>query len=242
MWAPDKILEFLMLYVADADPGGEDRYAMERHRMVEEINAMAHEVHGFVATPISKKVLAIMDKVPRHRFVPDYESHGAYYNSPLPIGHGQTISQPYIVALMTELLAVEKQDSVLEIGTGSGYQAAILAEMVDKVYCMEIIEPLGTHAANLLSALGYSNIQMKIGDGHQGWPEYAPFDRIIVTAAASHVPQPLLDQLKPGGRMVIPVGGYALAQELVLITKSQDGKLHYKDVLPVRFVPLTGGN
>ena len=208
--------------------------------MVEEISAIAREVHGLVATPISEKVLTVMEKVPRHRFVPDYESHGAYCNSPLPIGYGQTISQPYIVALMTELLAVEKQDSVLEIGTGSGYQAAILAEMVDKVYCMEIVEPLGTRAANLLSVLGYANVQVKIGDGYQGWPEYAPFDRIIVTAAASHVPQPLLDQLKPGGRMVIPVGDYA--QELVLITKSQDGKLHYKNVLPVRFVPLTGGH
>jgi protein-L-isoaspartate(D-aspartate) O-methyltransferase len=240
MWAPDKILEFLRLYVADVNSVGKDRHAMERLRMVEEISAMAHEVHGLVATPISKKVLTVMEKVPRHRFVPEYENHGAYYNSPLPIGHGQTISQPYIVALMTELLAAEKQDSVLEIGTGSGYQAAILAEIVDKVYCMEIIEPLGTRAANLLSALGYANVQVKIGDGYQGWPEYAPFDRIIVTAAASHVPQPLLDQLKPGGRMVIPVGDYA--QELVLITKSQDGKLHYRNVLPVRFVPLTGGH
>jgi protein-L-isoaspartate(D-aspartate) O-methyltransferase len=239
MWATDKILESLRLYVVDANPGGEDRYAMERLRMVEEINEMAHEVQGFVATPISEKVLTIMGRVPRHRFVPEYEIHGAYYNCPLPIGHGQTISQPYIVALMTELLAAGKQDSVLEIGTGSGYQAAILAEMVGKVYCLEIIEPLGTRAANLLSALGYANVQVKIGDGYQGWPEYAPFDRIIVTAAAPNVPQPLLEQLKPGGRMVIPMGDFA--QELVLITKSSDGKLDYKNVLPVRFVPLTGG-
>lgn len=221
---------------------GEDRYAMERSRMVEEVGAMAQDIRGFAAPPISGKVLAVMEKVPRHRFVPAEEAYGAYYNRPLPIGYGQTISQPFIVALMTELLAVGKQDRVLEVGTGSGYQTAILAEMAATVYSIEIVEPHAARAAQLLGELGYANVQVRCGDGQQGWAEQAPFDGIIVTAAADHVPRPLLDQLRPGGRMVIPLGEYADAQELVLIRKHEDGTLHRRDVLPVRFVPLIGGH
>lgn len=227
-------MEFQKPHVADAD----ENYALARFLMIEEIRAMAHETG--VHVPISEKVLAIMAKVPRHRFVPEGEAYSAYCNRPLPIGHGQTISQPYIVALMTELLASGNGDTVLEVGTGSGYQTAILAEMVDKVYSMEIVEPLAARAANLLGELGYANVKVKLGDGNQGWAEHAPFDGIVVTAAPDHLPQVLLEQLKPGGRMVIPVGGYP--QELLLITKTQDGILHQEYILPVSFVPLTGGH
>ncbi|MDD5179789.1 MAG: protein-L-isoaspartate(D-aspartate) O-methyltransferase [Gallionellaceae bacterium] len=232
-------MDFLKSHVAPADG---DRHTLARHRMVEEIKAMANETYGHEPMPISEKVLSVMGRVPRHRFVPEEESYGAYYNHPLPIGHGQTISQPYIVALMTELLMVGKQDRVLEVGTGSGYQAAILAEMAGEVFSMEIIEPLAARAATLLNELGYANVQVKVGDGNYGWPAHAPFDGIIVTATADHVPQPLLDQLKPDGRMVIPVGDWSYAQELILITKSRDGALQRKNILPVRFVPLTGGH
>ena len=235
-------MEFLKSHVADKTPDGEDSHGLARHLMVEEIRAMAHETGDYAPRVISEEVLSIMAKVPRHRFVPEEETSCAYYNHPLPIGHGQTISQPYIVALMTELLAPGKQDSVLEVGTGSGYQAAILAEMAGKVYSMEIVEPLAARATNLLSELGYTNVQVEFRDGNQGWPEHAPFDGIIVTAAADHVPQPLLDQLKPGGRMVIPLGNWPYVQELILITKTLDGVLHQKNILPVSFVPLTGGH
>lgn len=222
------------------DSAGDDRYSKARHRMVEEIKAMANEAYGMEPMPISKKVLSVMEHVPRHRFVPEAEHYAAYDNHPLPIGHGQTISQPYIVALMTELLALDKQGRVLEVGTGSGYQTAILAEMTGEVFSLEIIEPLAARAANLLNELGYTNVQMKAGDGNEGWPEHAPFDGIIVTAAADHVPQSLLEQLKPGGRMVIPVGDWPYSQELMLITKSRDGTFQQKNILPVSFVPLTG--
>lgn len=236
------IMEFLHPHVAEMDRAAEDRHALARILMVEEIRAMAHEVGDYAPRSISEKVLSIMAKVPRHRFVPEDETSSAYYNHPLPIGHGQTISQPYIVALMTELLALDKQDSVLEVGTGSGYQTAILAEIAGKVYSMEIVEPLATRASNLLGELGYANVQVKLGDGNEGWPEHAPFDVIIVTAAADHVPQPLLDQLKPGGRMVIPVGSWLHIQELILITKTLNGMPRHENILPVSFVPLTGGH
>ena len=182
-----------------------------------------------------------MGRVPRHRFVPDGEGYGAYYNHPLPIGHGQTISQPYIVALMTDLLQLDKEDTVLEVGTGSGYQAAILSELAGKVYSIEIVAPLAERAAKLLRELGYANVEVRAGDGHAGWPEHAPYDSIIVTAAPDEVPQALIAQLKPGGRMAIPVGEGWFAQELLLITKDIDGISHRRDILPVRFVPLTGG-
>jgi len=235
-------MEFLKPHIAGKNAGGDDRYAVERRRMVDEIVAMAQEASGYTPRPISEKVLSVMATVPRHRFVPEEAIYSAYYNRPLPIGNGQTISQPYIVALMTELLALDKQDSVLEVGTGSGYQSAVLAGMAGKVYSVEIIEPLSARAAKLLGELGYANVQLKVGDGSEGWPEYAPFDRIIVTAAANHMPLPLLEQLKPGGRMVIPVGGWSYIQELILITKDQEGTPHQENILPVSFVPLTGGH
>ena len=219
----------------------DDRYASERQKMIGQIRGMALDANEYApAPPISEKVLAVMSRIPRHCFVPEGEAYGAYYNHPLPIGHGQTISQPYIVALMTDLLAPGKQHTVLEVGTGSGYQAAVLSEMAGKVYSIEIVEPLAAAAAKVLRDLRYDNVEVRAGDGSQGWPEHAPYDGIIVTAAAEHVPQPLLDQLKPGGRLVIPVGGQFDVQQLLLITKNLDGTLHRKNIEAVRFVPLTG--
>ncbi len=184
-----------------------------------------------------ERVLSAMLKVERHRFVPkSYESQ-AYSDQPLPIGEGQTISQPYIVALMTELLDLKGKERVLEIGTGSGYQAAILAELAKEVYTIEIIETLASTAKTLLMELGYQNIQVKAGDGYLGWPEHAPFDAIMVTCAPDHIPEPLLDQLKEGGRLVVPVGTYS--QELKKIVK-RSGKIETTDVIPVLFVPMTG--
>jgi protein-L-isoaspartate(D-aspartate) O-methyltransferase len=182
-------------------------------------------------------VLNAMLKVDRHEFVPEEARHLAYSDRPLPIGEGQTISQPYIVALMTELLELKKGDRVLEIGTGSGYQAAILAELANHLYTIEIIESLGRSAEGLLRKLGYKNITVKIGDGYIGWEEFAPFDAIIVTAAPPHIPQPLLDQLKERGRLVIPVGDYY--QELKKVTKVK-GEIKSQDIIPVVFVPMTG--
>ena len=218
----------------------EDRYARARLKMVEEIRETAREASDYVSTPLSEKVLAVMSRVPRHRFVPEGELYGAYYNNPLPIGHGQTISQPYIVALMTDLLALDKQQTVLEVGTGSGYQAAVLSELAGRVYSMEIVAPLAAAAAEVLGELGCANVEVKAGDGSAGWPEHAPYDGIIVTAAAEQIPQPLLDQLKPGGRLVIPVGGRFDVQYLLLITRDREGVFHRKTIEPVRFVPLTG--
>ncbi|MBI5005616.1 MAG: protein-L-isoaspartate(D-aspartate) O-methyltransferase [Nitrosomonadales bacterium] len=226
----------------DRQHEADDRYAFARHKLVEDIRAMSRLASDYQPTPVSDKVLAIMDKVARHRFVPEGEMYSAYYNQPLPIGYGQTISQPYIVALMTDLLAVDKRDSVLEIGTGSGYQAAVLAEMAGRVYSIEIVEPLAAQAAKVLHELGYDNVAVKAGDGSLGWPEHAPYDGIIVTAAAEEIPQALLDQLKPGGRLVIPVGGRFDVQELLLISKDEAGVFHRRNIEPVRFVPLTGAN
>lgn len=183
------------------------------------------------------KVIAAMKKVERHRFVPENLQPYAYRDHPLPIGEGQTISQPSLVALMTELLELKRTDKVLEIGTGSGYQAAILGELVDSVFTIEIIEPLGQRSMRLLDGLGYENVHVKIGDGYQGWPAYAPFDAIIVTCAPSDIPQPLQDQLAEGGRMIIPVGKENTVQELVLLRKRK-GKITRESVLPVRFVPM----
>ena len=183
-------------------------------------------------------VLRAMGKVPRHEFVPQNLRAGAYRDGPLPIGHGQTISQPYIVAFMTEQLDPKPSDRVLEVGTGSGYQAAVLAELVAQVYTVEIIKELATQAAADLKRLGYTNVQARAGDGYKGWPEAAPFDTIIVTCAPEQVPPPLIEQLKDGGRMIIPVGP-TWNQELVLLRKHGD-KLERRDVLPVRFVPMTG--
>ena len=181
-------------------------------------------------------VLAALQKVERPRFVPEKYVSQAYSDHPLPIGEGQTISQPYIVAFMTEVLNLRRSDKVLEIGTGSGYQAAILGELCDSVYTIEIVEVLGKRAALLLDDLGYENVQVMVGDGYKGWPEFAPFDAIIVTCSPTQVPQPLQEQLAEGGRMVIPVGDRG-TQELVLLTK-RDGKLRQDHILPVRFVPM----
>lgn len=183
------------------------------------------------------RILSAMLKIERHHFVPEEYLNSAYSDQPLPIGEGQTISQPYIVALMTELLELKGDEKVLEIGTGSGYQAAILAELVKEVYTIEIIETLASSADKRLRQLGYQNIHVKAGDGYLGWPEVAPFDALIVTAAPDHIPKPLIDQLKEGGRMVVPVGTYT--QELKKIIK-RSGKIETTDVIPVVFVPMTG--
>ena len=184
------------------------------------------------------RVLAAMAKVPREEFVPPESRAASYADGPLPIGYGQTISQPYIVAFMTEQLRLKPSDRVLEIGTGSGYQAAILAELVKDVYTVEIVEPLAKNAEATLQRLGYKDVHVKVGDGYKGWPEAAPFDAIIVTCAPGRVPQPLTDQLKDGGRMIIPVGE-RFAQELYLLDK-KNGHLKESAVLPVRFVPMAG--
>ncbi len=186
----------------------------------------------------NNQVLEAMLKVPRHKFVSSNLYHHAYRDHPLPIGENQTISQPYIVALMTESLALKGNERVLEIGTGSGYQAAVLAEIVDTVYTIEIIPSLAQKAKDKLRQLSYTNILIRHGDGYQGWPLKAPFDAIIVTAAPDHIPQPLIEQLNKGGRMIIPVGDFY--QELVIISKSQLGKITRQTVIPVRFVPMTG--
>jgi protein-L-isoaspartate(D-aspartate) O-methyltransferase len=189
-----------------------------------------------------ERVLQAMQEVERHQFVPANQQSGAYLNQPLPIGHGQTISQPYIVALMTDLVAPEPDDVVLEIGTGSGYQAAVLARLVKHVYSIEIIEPLAEQARARLERLGYGNVTTSLGDGYFGWEEHAPFDAIVVTAAASHVPPPLIAQLKPGGRMVIPVGGRFAVQYLLLVEKTPTGEIVTRQITAVRFVPLTGAH
>jgi len=186
------------------------------------------------------KVLQAMRSVPRHLFVPEEYRDLAYRNSPLLIGYKQTISQPFIVAHMSELLELKPEHRVLEIGTGSGYQAAVLGELCKHVYTIEIVAPLGKKATKLLKELGYDHVQVRIGDGYEGWSEAAPFDRIIVTCAPEKIPQPLLDQLIPGGRMVIPVGGQYETQYLVEVTKDKKGRISKKEHYPVRFVPMTG--
>ena len=218
----------------------EDRYAAARTRMVVEITTMAQETGDITGRPVlAEAVLAAMRRVPRHRFVPAFHAPLAYENRALPIGEGQTISQPFIVALMTDLLDPKPGHRVLEVGTGSGYQAAVLAELVARVYTIEIVEPLGRRARQLLHTLGYRNVEVRIGDGYRGWPEAAPFDLIIVTAAPAAIPQPLIDQLKPGGRMVIPTGRSRDVQYLVMVEKQRDGTSTTRRTLPVRFVPLT---
>ena len=214
----------------------------ERARMIEEIRetAMVAQAPG-TGGVIDEAVLDALARVPRHRFVPDSEAGRAYENRPLPIGHGQTISQPYIVALMTDLLDVAPGDRVFELGTGSGYQSAVLADMGCNVWTMEVVEELGKRAEETVAATGYADrVRTRIGDAYYGWPEAAPFDAIVVTAAGDHVPPPLVEQLKPGGRMVIPVGTGFLTQQLLLVEKLEDGGVRSREVLPVRFVPLTG--
>jgi protein-L-isoaspartate(D-aspartate) O-methyltransferase len=211
-----------------------------RARMVSEVDALYAETRAETGlSSMSPAVRAALGKVERHRLVPASQMPLAYRNHPLPIGSGQTISQPYIVALSADLLKVDSNSVVLDIGTGSGYQAAVLAEIVKQVYSIEIVETLGKTAAARLAEMGYRNIEVKIGDGYRGWPEKAPFDGIVVTAAAPRVLPALVEQLKPGGRMVIPVGGDI--QYLKLVIKRVDGGYDERNVLPVRFVPLVPG-
>lgn len=191
-------------------------------------------------TCLDARVLQAMEEVPRQMFVPGELRYRAYDNGPLPIGHGQTISQPFIVALMTDLLMTRETDTVLEVGSGSGYQAAVLARLVRQVYSVEIVPALARAAKERLVQLDCANVEVREGDGYGGWLEHAPFDGILVTAAAPHIPQPLLDQLKPGRRLVIPVGYPNSAQRLLVLEKDPGGKLIERDVLPVAFVPLTG--
>jgi protein-L-isoaspartate(D-aspartate) O-methyltransferase len=211
-------------------PGDTDQYRELRHKMVE-AQIAARGVND-------EMVLKAMREVPRHLFVPERSRDSAYKDYPLAIGYGQTISQPYVVALMTELLKPKKDHRALEVGTGSGYQAAILSRIVKKVYTIEIIPPLGTSSEKRITKTGYKNIHLKIADGYFGWKEHAPFDCVIVTAASDHIPPPLITQLKNPGRMVIPVGHPFQVQRLMLITKSKDGEIQMKDILPVRFVPF----
>ena len=186
-------------------------------------------------------VLRVMREVPRHLFVPESARARAYGDHPLPIGHGHTISQPYIVALMTELIEPERSQRVLEIGTGSGYQAAVLSRLVKHVYTIEIVPELARSAAATLKDLGYRNVTVKAGDGYQGWPAEAPFDRIILTAAPPRIPQALLDQLRPGGKLVAPEGALPFAQDLVVVEKTRQGKLEKRSIIPVMFVPMVPG-
>jgi protein-L-isoaspartate(D-aspartate) O-methyltransferase len=228
-----------LLTAAAAEPD----YRIARQKMVDTIEGFATRLAAAQGTGgLTPSVLAIMRQVPRHEFVPAEVRAAAYDNRPLPIGYGQTISQPYIVALMTDLVRSDKDDVVLEVGTGSGYQAAVLSPLVSRVYSIEIVEALAKRATERLATLGYGNVTVRHGDGYHGWPEHSPFDAIIVTAAASHIPPPLVRQLKPGGRMVIPVGPPFMAQNLMLVEKDTREQVHTRTLVPVQFVPLTGGN
>jgi protein-L-isoaspartate(D-aspartate) O-methyltransferase len=226
-----------LLALLVAAPAAAER-ASERELMVLTVASMGASAGVPEARQIDPAVLAAMRKVPRHLFVPPEIGPLAYRNSALPIGHGQTISQPFIVALMTHLLKVRPTDRVLEIGTGSGYQAAVLSPLAREVRSIEIVVPLAREAEARLRTLGYGNVTVRAGDGYAGWPEAAPFDRIIVTAAAPHIPRPLLDQLGPGGRMVIPLAG-ADSDTLYLVEKDRHGRVRKRAILPVRFVPFT---
>jgi protein-L-isoaspartate(D-aspartate) O-methyltransferase len=211
----------------------EEDYAWKRKNMVER-QIVARGVRD-------KKVLEAMESVPRHLFIPEEFRQYSYYDQPLPIGLGQTISQPYIVALMTEMLDVDNDDIILEIGTGSGYQAAVLSKIVKEVYTIEIIEDLGLQAEERLKRLGFNNVYVKIADGSHGWPDRAPFDAIIVTAAAEKIPDPLIKQLKSGGKMVIPVDSSIFGQDLLIVEKDENGEISVEKTIPVRFVPLIEG-
>jgi protein-L-isoaspartate(D-aspartate) O-methyltransferase len=239
MWKLFLIAATSLLLVTPA--AAERDFAADRERMVETIVALARSPTVLRDSDgLDASILGAMREVPRHELVPEDVRPAAYANRPLPIGYGQTISQPFIVALMTDLARPDKDDVVLEIGTGSGYQAAVLSRLVDRVYSIEIVEPLVRKAKERLHSLGYNNITVRQGDGYHGWPEHAPFDAILVTAAASHIPPPLVGQLKPGGRMVIPVGPAFMAQNLMLVEKDPNGRVQTRVLLPVSFVPLTG--
>lgn len=218
-----------------------DTYSAAREQMIRLIEQDVRETSIYLEkSALDERILKSLSEVPRHQFVPADVRSRAYDNRPLPIGYGQTISQPYIVAIMTDLIAPRAEHNALEIGTGSGYQAAVLSRLVEKVYTMEIVEPLGKQATERLKRLGFDNIEVSIADGYYGWKEHAPFDIIIVTAAASHIPPPLIEQLKPGGKMIIPVGSRFMTQQLLLVDKNAEKEITVRQILPVRFVPLTG--
>jgi protein-L-isoaspartate(D-aspartate) O-methyltransferase len=218
-----------------------DHYDVLRERLVAEVSQQILDTRAYIGkSTLDARVMRVLGSVGRHRFVPVELRSQAYKNRPLPIGHGQTISQPYIVALMTDLLELEAGDVVLEIGTGSGYQAAILSRLVSRVYTMEIIPELAESASERLQRLGFANVEVRNADGYYGWPQHGPFDAIIVTAASSHIPPPLVQQLKPGGILMIPVGPPFQVQQLSMVRKSLDDELTTRQILPVRFVPFTG--
>ncbi len=236
------ISALLLIAMMGADAHAQDIHALPRKAMLDDIVALTRETRFETGRgALGERVLAAMNKVARHRFVPPDMVRHAYDNRPLPIGRGQTISQPFIVALMTDLLDLKLEHKVLEVGTGSGYQAAVLGELAREVYTIEIVESLAREAGARLETLGYKNVYARSGDGYQGWPEQAPFDAIMVTAGAREVPPPLVQQLKPGGKLVIPVGPQSTAQQLLVIEKDAAGKSTTRQVLAVRFVPLTGG-
>lgn len=238
-------IAFGLALLVFAGPGlaGADDFARAHETLMQEIASEVRATGGYLGkNELDARVFEALRRVPRHEFVPEELRGAAYENRPLPIGHGQTISQPYIVAVMTDLLKPARGQRVLEVGTGSGYQAAVLAELVDRVYTIEIVEPLARSARERLARLGYDNITVRTGDGYYGWEEHALFDAIVVTAAAGQIPPPLIRQLKPGGRMVIPVGSRFMVQHLVLVEKGPDGSVTTRQLLPVAFVPLTGGH
>ncbi|MCJ7765845.1 MAG: protein-L-isoaspartate(D-aspartate) O-methyltransferase [Thiovulaceae bacterium] len=219
----------------------ENQYDKARMNMVEVIQHEVRETRGYLGREsLSETTVDAMEQVKRHEFVPAQNRSEAYENRPLPIGYGQTISQPYIVAVMTDLLELEHSNRVLEIGTGSGYQAAVLSKIVNEVYTIEVVSDLGVAAKKRLERLGYKNVETAIGDGYYGWQAHAPYDAIIVTAAAGQIPPPLLKQLKPGGKMIIPVKSFYYVQYLILVSKDKKGAITTRQTLPVMFVPLTG--
>ncbi len=234
-------LILLFLSVSLFGESKESYYEKARKEMVDVIQRDVEATRGYLGREkLGENVINAMAEVKRHKFVPLISRLSAYENRPLPIGYGQTISQPYIVAIMTDLLDLNPSDRVLEIGTGSAYQAAVLAEIVKEVYTIEVIRELGVSARKRLEKLGYKNVKTRIGDGYYGWEAHAPYDAIIVTAAAGNIPPPLFKQLKPGGKMIIPVKSFSQVQHLVLITKEESGAMTTRQILPVRFVPLTG--
>ena len=237
------VVVLLALTVVNSNAAETDVWVEHRAEMIQIIRStLDYTRQETGVTEVDERVMDALSRVPRHAFVPREIRDHAYENRPLPVGHGQTISQPYIVALMTHLLALDEGSVVLEVGTGSGYQAAVLAELVDQVFTIEIVAPLAERAREQLQVLGYDNVTVSNADGYYGWQEHAPFDAIIVTAAGNHVPPPLVGQLKPGARLVIPVGAPYTVQQLLLVTRQEDGGATVRQVLPVRFVPLTGGH
>jgi len=239
----DGLLLTVLMLCLNINVQAEENYSMARQEMVRVIEDLVYVTRTHLdKEQLDEKVLQMMAKVLRHEFVPDENKHNAYENRPLSIGYGQTISQPYIVAIMTDLLELKEDSRVLELGTGSGYQAAILSGLVKQVFSIEIVESLGLAAKERLMRLGYDNVTVKVGDGYYGWEEYAPFDAIIVTAAGNHIPPSLSKQLKVGGRMIIPVGSLFMTQQLLLVSKQDDAKLITRQILPVSFVPVTGGH